>query len=260
MLDLRTSPRRWQEHLSNQLKEHGFVQDERDPCLFVNAELDICIGVQVDDIMAVGPSESRKKLLQELANDMAMGWGMVTDKPQEILGRSLYKTPQGYKYEVSCEYVTLLCKDCGFGRLKGSNTLSFEMVAENDTILDESGQRRHRQLLGRLLWLGLPDIKNAVRQLSTHVGTATTRDEINIKVLLRYLVENPACKIIVRCNLVVSGIAGTPQGPVLVMTDTDWAGDVKDRRSYSGIAVWVKGSVEDTWYLVYVSSKKQNML
>ena len=102
--------------------------------------------------------------------------------------------------------------------------------------------------------------KNAVRQLSTHVGTATTRDEINIKVLLRYLVENPACKIIVRCNLVVSGIAGTPQGPVLVMTDTDWAGDVKDRRSYSGIAVWVKGSVEDTWYLVYVSSKKQNIL
>ena len=32
MLGLRTSPRRWQEHLSGKLKEHGFVQDERDPC------------------------------------------------------------------------------------------------------------------------------------------------------------------------------------------------------------------------------------
>ena len=31
MLGLRTSPRRWQEHLSSKLKEHGFVQDERDP-------------------------------------------------------------------------------------------------------------------------------------------------------------------------------------------------------------------------------------
>ena len=29
MLGLRTSPRRWQEHLSSKLKEHGFVQDER---------------------------------------------------------------------------------------------------------------------------------------------------------------------------------------------------------------------------------------
>ena len=51
---------------------------------------------------------------------------------------------------------------------------------------------------------------------------------------------------------------GTPQGSVVEMTDADWAG-VKDRRSYSGIAVWVKGSVENTWYPVYASSKRQNM-
>ena len=44
--------------------------------------------------------------------------------------------------------------------------------------------------------------------------------------------------MIVGCNLDVPGIAGTPQGSVVVMTDADWAGDVKDRRSYSGIAVW----------------------
>ena len=88
MLGLRTSPRRWQEHLSGKLKEHGFVQDERDPCLFVNTELDICIGVHVDDMLAVGPGELTKNLLQELSKDMTMRWGMVTDKPQEFLGRS----------------------------------------------------------------------------------------------------------------------------------------------------------------------------
>ena len=31
MLGLKTSPRRWQEHFSGTFKEHGFVQDERDP-------------------------------------------------------------------------------------------------------------------------------------------------------------------------------------------------------------------------------------
>ena len=131
---------------------------------------------------------------------------------------------------------------------------------DNDTILDESGQRRNRQLLGRLLWLDRPHIKNAVCQLSTHVGTATTRDEINTKRLLRYLIGNPACNMIVGCNLDVPGIAGIPQGSVVVMTDPDWAGDVKDRRSYSGIAVWVTGSVGTTWYPVYASSKKHNMV
>ena len=129
-------------------------------------ELDICIGVHVDDMLAVGPSELTKNLLQELANDMAMRWSMVTDKPQEFLGRSLCRTPLGYKFGVSCDYVTQLCKEFGFGGITGSNTLSFEKVAESDTTLDESGQRRHRQLLGRLLWLDRRDIKNAVCQLS----------------------------------------------------------------------------------------------
>ena len=260
MLGLRTSPRRWQEHLSSKLKEHGFVQDQRDPCLFANTELDICIGVHVVDMLDVGPSEVTKNLLQELAKDMAMRWGMVTDKPQEFLGRSLCRTPQGYTFGVSCDYVKKFCKDCGFGELKGSNTPSFEKPDDNDTIWDEFGQRRHRQLLGRFLWLDRPDIKNAVCQVPTHVGTATTRDEINIKRLLRYLVGNPACNMIVCCNLDVPGTAGTPQGSVVVMTDADWAGDVKYRRSYSGITVWVKGSVENTWYPVYASSKKQKMV
>ena len=154
--------------------------------------------------------------------------------------------------------MTKLCKDFGFGDLKGSNTLSLEKPDDNDTLLDDSGQRRHRQLLGRLLWLDRPDITNAVCQLSTHVGRATTRNEINIKRLLRYLIGNPACTMIVGCNLDVPGVAGIPQGSVVVMTDTDWAGDVKDRRSYSGIAVWVNSSVDNTWYTVSASSKKPN--
>ena len=66
--------------------------------------------------------------------------------------------------------------------------------------------------------------------------------------------------MIVGCNLDVPGIAGIPQGTVVVMTDADLAGDVKDHRSYSGIAVWVKSSVENTWYTVYASCKRQKMV
>ena len=179
-----------------------------------------------------------------------MRWCVVTDKPQEFLGRSLCQTPQSYTFGVSSDYVTKLCEDFSFGELKGSNALSFEKPDDNDAILDESGQRRHRQLLGRSHWLDRPDIKNAVCHLSTHVGTATIRDEINIKRLLRYLIGHPVCNMIVGCNLDVPGIASIPQGSVEVMTHTDWAGDVKDRRTYLGFTVWVKGSVENTWYPV----------
>ena len=102
----------------------------------------------------VGPSELTKNLLQELSKDMTMRWGMVTNNPQEFVGRSLCRTPQSYTFGVSSDYVTKLCKDFGFGELKGSNTLSFEKPDDRDTILDESGQRRHRQLLCRLTLAG----------------------------------------------------------------------------------------------------------
>ena len=125
MLGLRTSTRRWQEHLSSKLKEHGFIQDELDPCLLENTELDICIGVHVDDMLAVGPSELTQNLLQELAKDMAMRWSMVTDKLQEFLGRSWCRTPHGYKFGVSCDYVKKLCKDFDFGELSGVQHTQF---------------------------------------------------------------------------------------------------------------------------------------
>ena len=124
MLGLRTSKRRWQEHLSGKLKEHGFVQDERDPCLFVSTELDNCIGVHVDDMLAVVPGQLTKNLLQELSKDMTMRWCTVTDKPQEFLGRSLCRTPQRYTFGISCDYVTKLRKDW-FWRTQGIQHTKF---------------------------------------------------------------------------------------------------------------------------------------
>ena len=65
--------------------------------------------------------------------------------------------------------------------------------------------------------------------------------------------------MIVGCNLVVPGVAETPQGSVVVMTDADWTADVKDRRSYSGIEVWAKDSVENAWYPMIRLPKKHNV-
>ena len=52
---------------------------------FANTELDICIGVHVDDMLAVGPSELTKNLLQGLAKDRAMRWHMVTGQASRVL-------------------------------------------------------------------------------------------------------------------------------------------------------------------------------
>ena len=82
----------------------------------------------MDDMLAVRPSELTKNLLQELSKDMTMRWGMVFDKPQEFLW--LFFVPD--TFGVSSDCVTKLCKDFGFGELKGSNTLNFEIPDDND--------------------------------------------------------------------------------------------------------------------------------
>ena len=78
----------------------GFIQGERDPCLFANTETGH-LHWGACGRLAVGPSDLTNNLLQELAKDMAMRWGVVTGKPQEFLGRPLCRTPQGYKFGVS---------------------------------------------------------------------------------------------------------------------------------------------------------------
>ena len=174
MLCLRTSPRRWQEHLSGKLKEHGFFQDERDPCFLMNADLEnCCFGVHVDDVLAVGPCEVTKKLLEALAKDVTMRWCIVSDKPQDVLVRSLCRRSQGYRFGVTHEYVTQLCKDFGFWQSQGfQHTPSRKLLnvipfwTKLDNAVTDSCLEGYSGWIVRIS-------KNAVCQLSTHVGTAT---------------------------------------------------------------------------------------
>ena len=52
-----------------------------------------------------------------------------------------------------------LCNYFGFGELKGSNNIVFEKTVEGDTAVDDAGQRKYKQLLGRSQRLERPDIK-----------------------------------------------------------------------------------------------------
>ena len=105
------------------MKEQGFVQDERDPCLFIDVVRDICTRVHVDDMLAVAPKDATRQLLQELAKDMEMRWDMVAEKRQEFMGRSLSRTTKGFILGLAEDYVKQLCTDFGFGELEGANIL-----------------------------------------------------------------------------------------------------------------------------------------
>ena len=80
---------------------------------------------RVDDTLAVGPKYASRQLLQDLAKDMEIRRSLVTERPQEFLGRFLSKTTKGYLFCVAGEYVKHLYTDFGFGDLNAANNLAF---------------------------------------------------------------------------------------------------------------------------------------
>ena len=118
--------------------------------------------MRADDMLAVGSEDTTRQLLLELAKDRDMRWGMET----EMSGVSWD--------EQNDRWVNL--RRCCCAQTSASVSSSVRTIwcsrktREGDT----------RQLFGRLFWLDRPDIKNAVCQLSTHVGTAIIRDEANV--------------------------------------------------------------------------------
>ena len=82
MLGMRTSQRRWQKPPVKQVEGTRLWSRCTRP-LFVRERK---IKIHVGDMLAIGLCESTKTLLQKLAEDMAMRWSMVTEKPQRVSG------------------------------------------------------------------------------------------------------------------------------------------------------------------------------
>jgi hypothetical protein len=111
---------------------------------------------------------------------------------------------------------------------------------EGDVLSDPHG---YRSLVGALHYLTFtrPDISFAVHQVCQYMSTPTSTHLTAAKRILRYIK-----------GTLHHGIASTP-GPLSlsVYSDADWAGDPDDRRSTSGLLIYL-GSNPITW-----SAKKQ---
>uniref|UniRef100_A0A2N9HHW9 Integrase catalytic domain-containing protein n=1 Tax=Fagus sylvatica TaxID=28930 RepID=A0A2N9HHW9_FAGSY len=113
-------------------------------------------------------------------------------------------------------------------------------IHEGELLSDPHG---YRSLVGALHYLTFtrPDISFAVHQVCQYMAAPTTTHLTAAKRILRYIK-----------GTLFHGIAFTP-GPLhlSVYSDADWAGDPDDRRSTSGLLVYL-GSNPITW-----SAKKQ---
>ncbi|PKU64108.1 putative mitochondrial protein [Dendrobium catenatum] len=223
---LKQSPRQWYATLSQHLLKFGFKISAADPSLMVyhSSSVSLYILIYVDDILLTGNNQTTiNELLLSLQNQFSMkNLGHLS----QFLGIQVSSTQYGMHLSQTL-YAKQVLEKAGMSRsnpvatpsiYKPSDAMATEAEFENPQL--------YRQLAGSLQYLTLtrPDITFAIQQVCQYMHKPLISHFHNLKRLLRY-------------------IQGTlDQGLSLYKdelklhnyTDSDWAGDSKDRKLVTG--------------------------
>ena len=243
---LKQAPRAWYHRLSMKLQALGFKPSKGDTSLFFYRKggLIMYILIYVDDIIVASSSpEGTKVLLQALMSDFAL---KDLGELHYFLGIEVSKVRDGIVLS-QAKYANDVLKRTGMQQCKPASTpmsASEKLSAYEGTPVSAEGSTRYRSIVGALQYLTLtrPDISFAVNKVCQYLHALTTVHWTTVKRILRYLKNTTRLGI---------RIARSPSSLVSGFSDADWAGDVDDRRSTGGFAIFF-GSNLVSW-----SARKQ---
>ena len=219
--------------------------------------------VHGDDFLVVGNMEELKWFDKVLNDKYTARWesllGEDNGVKQEMffLNRLIKYFPDGaggkerLEIEADARHVDLLIRDFGFDeKTKGCDvpedkptTLDF-IETERQTGLGGQMPSQFKSMVMRLAYLSTdrPDLCHAVRALAGAMKSPKMNGWLKLKKVVRYLLKFPYMKRIFHKQTLENAA-------VISYSDSDWAGDLKTRRSTSGSVVkWgshtllVKGS------------------
>uniref|UniRef100_A0A2N9FFC2 Reverse transcriptase Ty1/copia-type domain-containing protein n=1 Tax=Fagus sylvatica TaxID=28930 RepID=A0A2N9FFC2_FAGSY len=240
---LKQAPRAWFDSFTTQLLHLGFTASTADSSLFIYHYKGVIayLLLYVDDIVLTSNSTPfLDHLILQLSQvfdikDLGtlhyfLGIQVVRTSENLLLTQTKYASDLLLKHHmVDSKPAKTPCSP--------NTRLSLH---EGDVLSDPHG---YRSLVGALHYLTFtrPDISFAVHQVCQYMSTPTSTHLTAAKRILRYIK-----------GTLHHGIAFTP-GPLSlsVYSDADWAGDPDDRRSTSGLLIYL-GSNPITW-----SAKKQ---
>jgi len=220
------------------LKSIGFIISLADPCLGkikLNSSW-VYIGIYVDDVLMIG----NKNELNILSAKLKQTFGIRTKFPvEEFVGCKLQHDKAGITLhqselvkKLNEEFKGELTKMKGHATPMGSRTHVVKPSKEN--AVGPEKLTRYQSGTGTLLYLvkhSRPDIANAVRELTRCMSIASEENYQQMLRVIKYVVTNG-----------VKGVrldrSGLDIWKIRCYTDSDWAGNVQDRRSISGWCIF----------------------
>jgi len=236
---LKQSGRNWNNAIDKFLIKSGFDRLQANNCVYIYGN-DLILTLYVEDIILFVRSIDRvnevKSLLMSEYDIRDLG------KVSYLLGITV-KHEEG-KIRLSQElYINKLLKMYGMDDCRISKTPMDQGVKElskcdcphSDVEKDQMKGIPYQQLIGSLMYVALatrPDILFAVTKLSQFSSNPGSTHWLQAKRILRYLAATKDINLVYDC--------GTNE--IEIFSDADWASDVDDRHSYSGMMILLNGN------------------
>lgn len=233
---LKQAPRAWYEKLNKVLLDIGFKRCETEPCVYRRKKHDcmMIIAVYVDDILIFWNNEKERiELKKELQRKFEM---KDLGEVDVFLGMKIKCQDNSIQLNQT-EYLERILKKFGMSSCKSVKTpveSGIKLVKPQDKNYIPPIELPYRELIGSLMYLAVcsrPDISYAVSYLSQFNSCYDKTHWAAAKRVLRYL--NATKEF---------GLTFKKTGNKLVgYVDADHAGDVCDRKSYTGFVFTLGG-------------------
>ena len=239
---LKQAPRCWNMTLDHLLKNMGFEQTKSDLCLYISSEGELCIiAVYVDDILLATKSKKRMKDVKSKLSaqfevkdlgdlQYLLGVSIIQNRSE----KSVWIGQPGYTLNILEKFGLKDAKPVATPVCVGSKLVK---TTESDELVDEN---LYQSAVGSLQYLSTmtrPDITFAVSNVAKYCSKPTNEHWTAVKRILRYLKGTHNFGLLYK-----KSNSSNCEG----FSDSDWAGDVNDRKSTSGYIFQV-GDTAISW-------------
>ncbi len=267
MYGTKQAPRCWNKKINSVLAgELGFTRSDGDPCLYVKQtdEGVMMIALYVDDLLIAARTKSQTSWIKKMLSDrfdmkdlgeakVCLGLEITRNRQQ----RKLWLTQQSYMEKIVERFGMSDSKPVPTPMEEPkSSTGRLEVIAEDD---EDAVGAPYREAIGSLMYLMIgsrPDIAYSVGKLARFCENPKVKHWVALKRVLRYVRGTSAmglCYDGLRDGI-VEYQDRVNETDVFGYCDSDWAGDVSDRKSTSAYVFMRSGSAI-SW-----CSKKQTIV
>lgn len=246
MYGLKQSPRVFNKKLTSEILKIGFIQSERDPCIFtrINKDEHTILLVFVDDLVITSNKpdaidhhfEHLKQSGINIKNLGSLNWYLGIEITRDRDNRIIHLNQKTYIENMVKKFNLDFKEGCSVP-LDPKVKLSKKMEPQTEKERREMKHVPYREAVGTLMFLAVstrPDIATAVSIVSRYLNNPGKDHWNAVKQIIRYVNQTK------QFNLQLGGKA---ELKLSAYADADWAGCVDSRRSNTGFIIMLGNSV-----------------